>query len=140
MTVALRELERHEWRVLGALRLVDATTRAPIERGLQIEAPGAKLVRNRSGLYVIHRWSALAAHESEFQSPPAQPPIGSQSLAIRVSDPSGNYLPVAAQVALPRNPDPALADTDGSLFQPAVVPLYPSASAPVGAKDRKSVV
>jgi hypothetical protein len=130
---ALRELERSEWRVLGALRLVDATTRAPIERNLRVDAPGATLIRNRSGLYVIRHWDVLAAHESQFAAPPLTPAPGSQSLGLNVSDPQGDYLSVAAQVPLPRNSDPAQADAADSLFQPAVVALYPSASAPVGA-------
>jgi hypothetical protein len=133
MRPPLRELERNEWRVLGALRLVDATTRVPIERGLRVDAPGARLVRNRSGLYVIRQWDVLAAHQSEFLAPPALPAAGSQSLALSVADPAGDYLAVAAQVPLPRNADPAQADAADSLFQPIVVPLYPSASAPVGA-------
>ncbi len=130
---ALRELERGEWRALGALRCVDATTGVPIERNLRVEAPGASLVRNRSGLYVIRHWDALAAHESEFPAPPATPAPGSRSLSLSVADPAGDYLCVAAQIRLPRTGDPAQADAADSLFQPAVVPLYPSASAPVGA-------
>ncbi len=133
MTLALRELERTEWRVLGALRLVDATTRVPIERSLRVDAPGATLVRNRSGLYVIRHWDDLAAHESEFHAAPAAPAPGSQSLRLSISDPTGGYLPVTAQVPLPRNSDPEQADAADSLFQPAVVALYPSASAPIGA-------
>lgn len=133
MSTTLHELERSEWRVLGALRFVDATTRVPIERGLHVQAPGATLLRNRSGLYVIRHWNVLAAHESEFLAPPAAPALGAQNLSLSVADPSGNYLAVAAQVALPRNADPAQANTAGSLFQPIVVPLYPAASAPVGA-------
>ena len=133
MMRALLELERVEWRVLGALRFVDATTGVPIERSLRVDAPGASLVRNRSGLYVIRDWGVLAAHASEFLAPPATPAPGSQTLGLSVTDPAGGYLPVAAQVHLPRASDPAQAAAANSLFQPAVVPLYPSASAPVGA-------
>jgi len=133
MTLPLRELDRTEWRVLGALRVVDATTRVPIERGLRVEASGAKLVRNRSGLYVIRHWDSLAAHEGEFLAAPATPAPGSLSLSVRVSDPLERYLAVAAQVALPRDSDPDQAAAPDSLFQPAGVALYPSASAPVGA-------
>jgi len=132
MTLAIRELERTEWRVLGALRFVDATTRVPIARGLRVEAPGATLVRNRSGLYVIRHWNVLATHESEFPAPPANPALASQSLQLNVSDPAGDYLAVAAQIRLPRNSDPAQAHAADSLFQPAEVALYPSARAPVG--------
>jgi hypothetical protein len=131
--IALRELERYEWRVLGALRFVDATTRATIDRALQVEAPGASLVRNRSGLYVVRHWDGLAAHESEFLAPPATPAPGSLALTLSVTDPEGGYLPMAAQLHLPRQADPAHADDPDSLFQPAVVPLFPSSSAPVGA-------
>lgn len=132
MTRALLELERIEWRVLGALRFVDAATGVPVERNLRVEAPGATLVRNRSGLYVIRHWDALATHESEFLAPPATPAPGSQSLSVSVTDPAGGYLPVAAQIPLPRVSDPAQAQAANSLFQPAVVPLYLAASAPVG--------
>lgn len=133
MTRVLREIERVEWRVLGALRFVDATTGVPVERALRVDAPGASLVRNRSGLYVILHWDALAAHESEFLAPPAIPAPGSQMLSLSVTDPAGGYLSVAAQIRLPRVSDPAQAAAADSLFQPAVVPLYPSTSAPVGA-------
>jgi hypothetical protein len=129
----LRELDRSEWRVLGAVRVVDATTRLPIARGLDVQAPDARLVRNRSGLYVIRHWDVLAAHEAEFAAPPATPAPGSQTLALTVSDPVGDYLAVAAQIPLPRVSDPAQASTPDSLFQPEVVALYPAASAPVGA-------
>jgi hypothetical protein len=130
---ALREFDRIEWRVLGAIRFVDATTGVPVERSLRVQAPGASLVRNRSGLYVIRHWDVLAAHESEFLAPPATPALGSQSLSLTVTDPAGAYLPIAAQIPLPRAGDPAQAEAANSLFQPVVVPLYPAASAPVGA-------
>jgi len=129
---ALRERDRIEWRVLGAVRLVDATTGAPIERALRVVAPEASLARNRSGLYVIRRWSALQDHEGNFSAPPSVPAPGSQTLSLSVTDPNGGYLPVVAQVRLPRVSDPAQATAADSLFQPAEVPLYPSASAPTG--------
>ncbi|QSA98389.1 hypothetical protein [Methylococcus sp. EFPC2] len=127
---ALRELERVEWRVLGALRFVDATTRAPVEGPLVLQAEGAVLTRNRSGLYVIRHWDALSAHEAEFSAPPADPAPASRVLSVAVNDPSGRYLPVIAAVPLPRSPAPALAAD--SLFQAQQVPLYPSPSASVG--------
>ena len=133
MMLAIRELERTEWRVLGALRFVDATTRVPVEHGLHVEAPGATLVRNRSGMYVIRHWDALTTHESEFLAPPENPAIGSRSLTLSIADPAGHYLPVTAKIPLPRTSDPAQAEAADSLFQPIVVPLYPSTNAPVGA-------
>ena len=58
MTLALRE--RVERRVLGALRCVDATTLMPIDEPLAVSAPGACLLRNQSGLYVIDGWTSRA--------------------------------------------------------------------------------
>ena len=69
----LRELERVEWRVLAALRPIDAITAATIVAPLRVTAEGARIARNRSGLYVIHEWPALAAHAAAFDAPPPCP-------------------------------------------------------------------
>jgi hypothetical protein len=129
---ALRELERVEWRVLGALRAVDAATGTPIAHALRVDAPGATFTRNRSGLYVLRRWRPLAAHESEFLAPPATPAPGSLALNMIISDPTGTYLPVAASLRLPRVNDPAGETSPESLFRPHDVALHRSAAAPVG--------
>lgn len=133
MTRALRERERIEQRVLGALRCVDATTLAPVDAPLRVEAGGAHLLRNRSGLYVIHEWSLLAGHADAFAAPPASPPLLSEPLRVDLRDPLGRYLARRALIALPRDPDPANAEQPDSLFRPVDVPMYPSASAPLGA-------
>jgi hypothetical protein len=130
---SLRELERVEWRVLGALRFIDAPTGTPVDQPLQVEGDGAELVRNRSGLYVIRSWAPLAEHEATFETPPATPATRSLSLPIRVSDPSGAYLPIAATLSLPRDPDPTQGDSPDSLFEPLVIAVYPAAAAAVGA-------
>ncbi len=95
----------------------------PVERTLHVDAPGALLLRNRSGLYVIRRSNALSAHEAQFLAPPVVPAPGSQTLGINVSDPAGGYLPVTTRIRLPRTGDLAQATDPASLFQPAVVPL-----------------
>jgi hypothetical protein len=130
VTRALREYERVERRVLSAVRCVDATTLAPVDDPLVVEAAGARLVRNRSGLYVIRSWTRLAAHEDAFEAPPAAPPVGNDSLVLDVRDPGGRYLARRVTVALPR--DPALPlDNAESLFRAVDVAMYPSASAPL---------
>jgi len=129
----LNQRERLDHRVLGAVRLVDATTLAPLDGPMVVTAPDARLVRNRTGLYVIRSWSRLAAHEEAFDAPPVAPPPGSESLTIAVRDPSGRYLSRQVAVALPREPNPARAEEVISLFQPVDVPMYPSASSPVSA-------
>ena len=135
MTGQLRELERVERRALTALRCIDATTRAPIDEPLIVSAPGARLVRNRTGLYVVRSWTRLATHETAFDQPPAAPPIGSESLTLDVRDPSGRYLSRRVTVALPRDPSPARAGQADSLFRPVDVEMFPGASAPVSARS-----
>ena len=46
MTLVIRELERVESRVLGALRCVDASTGAAVAGRLQVQVPGASVRRN----------------------------------------------------------------------------------------------
>lgn len=133
MTLVIDELERTETRVLGALRCVDATTRTPIEPLLQVTVAGARVRRNRSGLYVIVGADALAAHEAAFLAPPALPPLRSVALQARVVDPLGRYLPRLAGIALPRDANPANLGTANSLFRAIELPLYPATAAPTGA-------
>lgn len=135
MTRLLREMERVESRVLGALRCVDAGTGVGIVTPLSLRALAgrARFTRNRSGLYVIVQWSALAAHETAFAEPPAEPAIGSLSLPVAVSDPTGRYLPRRVSIALPRDPDPDHAAQSASLFRAVEVRMYPAARAATGA-------
>jgi hypothetical protein len=134
MTSVLREVDRVETRVLGALRFVDDATGVDIVTPLTLEARNghARFVRNRSGIYVVAFWSELAAHEAAFQDPPAEPAVGSLELIVAIADPAGRYLPRLARLALPRDPDPDNADGIDSLFRPARVAMYPAASAPTG--------
>lgn len=136
MTLLIHELERTESRVLGALRCVDASTGAGIDTPLRVQVPGARLRRNRSGLYVIDviaQAEALAAHEGAFAAPPALPVVGSVAFTATIEDPSGRYLPRLATLALPRDPLPANAAQAGSLFRAIEVPMFPASVAPLGA-------
>ena len=123
------ELERHEWRVLGALRPVDGTTGMALSGPLEVSGSGARIVRNRSGLYVIHEWSRLAAHSAAFAAQPDLPAPGSELLEVVLRDPIGRYLPRRASIALPRDPEGIGA---ASLFVAVDIPLYPSAAADLG--------
>lgn len=125
--------ERVETRVLGALRCIDAVTGTPVGRPMEISAPDADIVINRSGLHVIRRAGALAAHEASFETPPALPAVGSVALPLTIIDPLGIYLPRRLTLALPRDPDPAHSGAADSLFRPADLPLYPSPTAPLAA-------
>lgn len=128
-TDALRELERVEWRVLAALRPIDAVTGATIVAPLRVTAAGARIVRNRNGLYVIHEWPALATHAAAFDAPPALPAPGSLALTVSVADAAGQYLPRLARIALPR--DPAAAG-ENSLFSALAIALHPAPTARLG--------
>lgn len=130
MTLVIQELERTDTRVLGALRCIDASTRAAIDAPLQVVIPGATLRRNRSGLVVIVHVPALVDHEAAFDTPPATPPLGTVPLTASISDPTGRYLPRLAALQLPRDPNPTHAN---AVATPIDVPLYPSASAGTGA-------
>ena len=132
--LAMVELERVEARVLGALSVVDATTGVRVVDGLSVQpAAGARLQRNRSGLYVIVRVPALAAQESSFAPPSSEPLLGSVALDVRIDDTLGRYLPRLATVGLPRDPTPADDPPADSLFVPVALALYPAASARTGA-------
>lgn len=135
MTLLIRELERIDTRVLGALRCIDAATRVQVATPLEVRIAGATVRRNRSGLYVIVRAEApltLAAHEGAFDNAPGTPTVGDVTLSVTVTDPAGRYLPRRAALALPRDPQPANAASPESLFRPVELPLYPSAIAPTG--------
>ena len=126
------ERERVEDRVLGAIRLVDAVTGQDIDRRLEVAgADGVEvaLIRNLSGLYVIRDWEPLRQHRLEFEIPPPDPAVGSQTLRLCVMDPLGQYLPRALSIALPRNASAVAALQSDSLFQPIRAEMFPSPSA-----------
>lgn len=131
MTGVLGVSERIDRRILGALRFLDATIGLPIREPLVISAPGIRLVKNTSGDTVLFDAPGrvdLQAYTSTFSQPPAS---GNVSLAVQVTDPSGQYLPRQVVLSLPRDPDPAHAAAADSLFQPIKVNLFRAPAAPV---------
>lgn len=127
--------ERIEHRVLGALRLVNSVTGAPIDRPLRVEGIGVTIVRNRSGLYVLRAAPGFVDYVFAFDPPPAPapPPPGSDPplVNLTVSDPSGEYLARTCALTLPRDLDPAKSATADSVFQPVETAMYPSPAASV---------
>ena len=120
-------LDRLERRVLGAIRLIDATTGRPLHRPLSVSAEGVRFLVNRAQLYVISRAPGLAAHTVAFAAPPDTPAPGSRPIEITIDDPLGEYLPRRATIPLPRNPAPGADDPD--LFAPEAVTMLPSPNA-----------
>ncbi|HEX5078613.1 MAG TPA: hypothetical protein VFV80_05630 [Geminicoccaceae bacterium] len=120
-------LDRLERRVLGAVRLIDATTGRPLRRPLSVSAEGVRFLINRAQLYVISRAPGLDAHATAFEAPPEEPPPGSRAIEITIDDPLGEYLPRRATVPLPRSPAPQADEPD--LFAPEAVAVLPSPNA-----------
>lgn len=132
-----------ERRVLGAVSFVDAATRSRILDPLRLRAEGVRFVSNRSGQYVIFDAPGLGEHTVSFASPPDEPPRGSVSVTLEVSDPSGRYVTRRSVIRLPRDPDPFDSGAGDSLFRAIEVTLFPSPSAatrPGWAVIRGSVV
>jgi len=127
MTVALKELERLDARVIAALRCIDAATGAQVGQALRVGADGVKVLRNRSGLYVLTTVSGLSNAESSFQTQPAPDqaePL--PNLALQVVDPTDHYLPRQVLLPLPRQADPSRSTATNWLFRPHDVAMYPS--------------
>lgn len=122
-------------RALAAVRLLDVTTRAPVLRPLEVTAEGTRFVRNRRGLYVVTRSSALPNYHRAFPDAPTDVAIESVPLTLAIVDHLGEYLPRLAVIRLPRDADPANAANASSVFRATVVELFPtpSATSPPGA-------
>ncbi|MCB9765115.1 MAG: hypothetical protein H6739_35405 [Alphaproteobacteria bacterium] len=115
-------------RYLGALRLVDATSRLPVERPLRVRSETLTLFRNRSGLYVIRDAPGFQDYTVAFEAPPANTPP--HNATVEISDPLGQYLRRIATFTLPW-PKERPADQAGpALFTPHTLQLLPSPAAP----------
>lgn len=124
--MTLRGVERSDRRILGAIRAVDVVTGLQIPAPIQLQATGVKFTRNRRGLYIL--WSA-PGFESYSQAFQDLPGIAPRFLTIQAIALSGQYLPRRFSLELPRTADPTQADQPDSLFQPAVLGLYPAPQA-----------
>lgn len=124
-------IERIEQRVLGALRLTDRVMQRSLTRPLHLNSSKARLVRNSRGYYVVTDATGLKHHTTSFQTPPASPALASLEYSFKITDPLGHYLPRQLELRLPRDPDPAHADSVDSLFRPVDVTMYPASTAPL---------
>jgi hypothetical protein len=125
--------ERVDRRVLGAVRFVSAASGLVVDAPLRVAGAGLRLVRNRSGLYVLAAATGLDAVTAAFDAQPDAPAVGSVRVTMTVSDPARRYLPRRFTTGLPRQPAPAGAGGAASLFTPVDVTLFPGPSAPTGA-------
>jgi hypothetical protein len=118
--------ETVDWRVLGAVRFVDAIGGRLVADRLAVTGDGLRWLRNRSGHHVLALAPGLEAHAGRFAAPPAGPPAGSVTAPLSVRDPGGRWLARRAVVRLPRDPDPEHAARAASLFRAVDVALFPS--------------
>jgi hypothetical protein len=125
-------------RVLGAVRMVDATVRSLVTAPLRVTADGVRIIHNRRGLYVVAEVPGSEAYSARFALPvppvaPLPPAMGSAAVTLAIVDPARRYLPRRATIALPRNPDPGSAEGPESLFVPIDVELFPAPTAGISA-------
>ncbi len=122
-------------RILGAIRFIDISTGAPIGRPLRLKSEKLSFVLNRRGDYAIIRaeHSDLLKHIESFRDIPAQPAAAAVSFSAEVKDPAREYMPRTFTVKLPRDPDPAHAANEDSLFRPVEIELLSSPARGIGA-------
>ena len=113
-------------RALAALRFVHGVDGTPVGRALNLVAPGARLVRNRGGDWVLLGAADFDDYSASFDPVPA---VAQSLLTLDVSDPLGEFLPRRIRLALPRDADPAQALSADSVFQPVRIALYPAPAA-----------
>lgn len=130
------KLELLDQRVLGAVRLLDATTGLPLRTMAKIQGIGIKFFRNSSGYYVIEQLAgndSLQAHTTEFVQPPDTPAIGSVTLTLNIIPLDRQYLSRRYSLKLPRDPNPLNAKQENSLFKTVDIKLFRAAIAPTSA-------
>jgi hypothetical protein len=124
---------RTDQRIFAALEFVDAFTNARIREPLDVRSDDATITRQPSGRYVVAALgplltAALREHADHFESVPAAPAAGSESIDVRARDRSRRYRESTFRIDLPRRGDPAAAD---SVMQAVRLPLLPTSAAPM---------
>jgi hypothetical protein len=120
-----------ERRVFGAIDFVHGVTGARIRDDLRLSAPGLKLLRNLSGLYVIREVTGLDAYTRAFDAPPALPRT---PFTLTVQDPKGRFQSRIVELRLPRllpQPDAEPPEDEDNALVPLTVKLWPAAGMPV---------
>src|SRR5690349_23709536 len=94
-------LDVSERRILGAFRMVSAVTETSVDRDFVVDAGKLKVVRNRSGVFVVR--DAPGMHDLTAKSDVqevALPP--QQQFELMVKDDGFVYLPRRFKLTLPR--------------------------------------
>ncbi len=118
-------------RILGAVRFLDRSTESLITIPMQLDGNNLQFIRNRLYCYVIKSVSTLSEHTKQFEQPPEEPPFGSLSYLLTVTDPKNKYLPQQFTIRLPKDHDQEQNNNANSLFRPIDIKLFPSPCAPL---------
>jgi hypothetical protein len=110
-------------RAIALIRLVDPYGR-PVDGPVRIEGEGVRTVAKGAGRFALVAAKGMDEYTAAFEEPPAQAPV---ALTLDLTPAETGVAPRRFVLALPRDPDPANAQSPTSLFQPAEVAMLPSA-------------
>jgi len=122
--------DRSDRRILGAFRMVSATTGTAVDTRLTVDTGELEVVRNRSGVYVVRNAPGMSDFTTRFDLQGVTVP-DQQSFELTVRDNDRVYLPRRFQLKLPRKI--AAAGDPDSVRNALQVQMYPGAAAPAGA-------
>jgi hypothetical protein len=112
-------------RALALIRLMDVYGR-PVEGPVRIESDGVRSVAKGPGEHAILSAPGLEDHVSAFEAPPGTPAIQFMHILLDLTPAATHVAPRRFDLRLPRDPDPAHAAQDASLFRAAEVEMLPS--------------
>ena len=121
-------LDVSERRILGAFRMVNATTGISVDSDFVVDAGPLNVLRNRSGVFVVRDGPGMRdlTYKADVQGV-AIP--GQQQFQLTVTDDRQDFLPRRFKLNLPRKIAPA-SDPD-SVFNAVKVQVYPTAAGQV---------
>jgi hypothetical protein len=112
-------------RALALIRLIDVYGR-PVEGPVRIESAGVRSVAKKDGEFAILAAPGLESHVPAFDAPPPTPALASQHILLDLTPVAARVAPRRFDLALPRDPKPANAAKDTSLFRAAEIEMLPS--------------
>jgi hypothetical protein len=119
-------------RALALIELVDPFGK-PLSSPATISGDGVRLFAKGMGRYVLAEAAGLEKYVSSFGAVPSTPVVSSKKVILDIRPVDRSICPRQIEIALPRNPDPAQAASEGSLFEPIQIALSPSPASPIPA-------
>jgi hypothetical protein len=109
-------------RALALLRLVDVYGR-PVEGPVRVEGDGVRLIAKGDGHIAVLAAAGLEAHAAAFETPPGTPALRSRHILLDLTLAGGVASPRRFDLRLPRDPNPANAGNQHSLFRAVEVEM-----------------